>query len=87
MSSTRSPSSLPPQVSLAPHQPAVQTPRTSATSSPLHPAADAPLRHTKTRPEIKWTVNELAAVKGEIESIFAPRMCVRCGALYGHTAL
>lgn len=69
MSTTRSPSSLHPQATLAPHQLAAQPPRTSASSPPLHPAADAPLRHTKTRPEIKWTVNELAAVKGEIDSI------------------
>lgn len=54
--------------SLPSHQAAAQLPRTSATSPPLHPA-DAPLRHTKTRPETKWTVNELAAVKGEIQSI------------------
>lgn len=69
MSSTRSPSSLHPQAALAPHQPAVQPQPANPTSSLLPPPADAPLRYTKTRPEIKWTVNELAAVKGEIDSI------------------
>lgn len=69
MSTTRSPSSLHPRAALAPHQLAGQPQLTSTTNPPLHPAADAPLRHIKTRPEIKWTVNELAAVRGEIDSI------------------
>jgi len=60
MSSTRS---------LPSRQPGLQPSLPSPTSPPLHPAADAPLRHTKTRPEIKWTVNELAAVKGEMNAI------------------
>lgn len=59
MSSTRS---------LPLSQPGPQPLATRLASPSLH-FADGPLRHTKTRPEIKWTVNELAAVKGEIDSI------------------